>query len=319
MSSKKLIIRVIENWPVKVLSIALALVLFVINRMNTMTTRPLSIPLLVETNSSLIPASPYPQTVRITLRGEDEGIKSISDRDIEAYVDLTRYDTGGLYSAPIQIRKMGIAQNVEPLEMTVNPLKISVQLDQRMSKTLPLTAIIQGRAADGFDFVSHSISPQEIVVTGPLSLLESVSEIKTDPVDLDGRSSNFITEVKISSPNPFSVLKGGEMASISCIIRPSVLVRSIDNIPITLIGLKHGLKADIGGKTGSIRIEGSEEELDSFQPSAAVFIANCSGINGPGAYTLAVEIDLSPGFSLIRHEPEELSVIISLAENTEDL
>jgi YbbR domain-containing protein len=310
--NKKLLLKIIENWPIKALSLAIALILFVFYRLNTMTTRPLSTPLIIETNSSLIPASAYPKTVRITLRGDDDGIKAIADGDIEAYVDLAMYETGGLYSAPVQIRKKGSALSVEPLEISVSPLKVSLQLDQRISKSVPLMALIQGRVADGFDLVSHAIFPLEIVLIGPLGLLEPVSEIKTDTIDLSGRSANFITEVKVANPNPLFIVTGSEMASVSCIIRPSVLVRSVDGIPINFIKLSPSFKADTGGRTGSIRIEGGQEQLDAFQPSSVFFSVDCSGILEPGTYTLPVIFNLPPGFLLLRREPEELNVTITL-------
>jgi hypothetical protein len=101
------------------------------------------------------------------------------------------------------------------------------------------------------------------------------------------------------------------MASVSCIIRPSVLVRSVDGIPITLIGLAPVFDADTGGRTGSIRIEGRQEQLDAFQPSKVSFTVDCSGVFEPGIYSLPVIVDLPAGFSLLRREPEELNITIT--------
>jgi YbbR domain-containing protein len=279
-----------------------------------MTTRPLSVPLSIETDSALVPASAYPRSVRVTLRGEDNGIQSIADSDIEAYVDLTRYTVEGLYSAPVQIRKKESALGIEPLEIVVYPLKISVQLDRKINKALPLAAVITGRVADGFNLISHSISPPEIVVTGPLGLLESVAEIKTEPIDLDGRNSDFSIEVHIANPNPLLVLRGSGIAEFSCFINPTVSVRSIDGIPITLKGLHPDLHADTGGRTGSVRIDGGQSQLDDFQPPLDFFTIDCSDILEPGSYTLPVTVDLPPDFSLIRREPEELNVIVTHKE-----
>jgi len=311
LSSRKLIVKIIENWPVKVLSIVLAFILFIFHRLNTMTTRPLSIPLAIETSSALTPASAYPRTVRVTLRGEDNSIQSIADNDIEAYVDLTRYEAEGSYSAPVQIRKKESALGIEPLEIVVYPLKISVQLDRKISKTLPLSAVITGRVADGFNLISHSISPSEITVTGPLGLLESVAEIKTEPIDLDGRNSDFSMEVHIANLNPLFVLRGSSTARFSCFINATVSVRSIDGIAITLKGLNFDFEADTGGRTGSIRIEGNQSQLDDFRPPMDFFTVDCSGISQPGTYTLPIVVDLPADFSLIRYEPEDLLLTVT--------
>jgi YbbR domain-containing protein len=315
LNNKKLLLNIIENWPVKVLSVALALVLFVFNRLNTLTTRPLSIPLAIETSVTLVPASAYPQNVRVNLRGEDEGIKSISESDIEAYVDLSRYEDGGLYSAPVQVRKKGKALGIEALEITVYPPKISVQLDQRISKTIPLAAAIRGRAADGFDLVSYTLSPQEVVITGPLGSLESVVELETDAIELDGRNGDFTAVVTIVNPSPLFLLRGNGTAEFSCVIRPSVSVRSIEDIPIILLGLNPGFDADTGGRTGSIRIEGRQSALDDFQPPPDFFTVDCSRLFAPGSYSLPVEFYLPPEFTLIRREPEELTLTVTLEED----
>ena len=313
--NSKLIIRIIENWPVKVLSVAIALILFVFNRLNTLTTRPLSVPLTIETTSTLVPASAYPQNVRVNLRGEDEGIKAISESDIEAYVDLSRYENGGLYSAPVQIRKKGSATGIEPLEIAVYPPKITVQLDQRINKTIPLTAAIRGRAADGFDLVSYTLSPQEVVIAGPRISLELVVELETDSIELDGRNGDFTAVVNIVNPSPLFVLRGNGTAEFSCVIRPSVSVRSIEDIPIFLSGLPDALEANTGGRTGSIRIEGRQSDLDSFQPYPEFFTVICDGLYRPGTYTLPVEFYLPPEFTLIRREPEELTLTVTLKED----
>lgn len=305
----------IENWPVKALSIGLALFLFVFHRLNTMTTRPLSVPLTIETSSDLMPASAYPHNIRVTLRGEDDGIRLIADGDIEAYVDFNNHEEGGLYTAPIHIRKKGNALTVEPLEIAVHPMRVTIQLERRISKTLPLAVPIRGRVADGFDLISHSIAPREVVVIGPHSALESVSEIRTEPVDLEGRNASFTVGVNITNPNPLLEMEGSGIAEFSGVIQPAVLVRSIEGIPITLAGLDPAFEADMGGRTGSIRFEGRQPQIDTFRVPDHFFIVDCSGLSVPGIYTVPVIVNLPSDFSLIRREPENVTLIITQKED----
>jgi len=319
LNSRKLLIRLIENWPAKVLALALALVLFVFNQMRTMTTRHLSVPLIVETSADLVPAGPYPQNVRLHLRGEDDGIRAIADGDIEAYVDFTGYDIEGLYHTSVQIRRKGSALGIEPLEITVSPLEVSLYLDLRVEKTLPLAAVeMHGSVASGFDLVSHLVVPSEIVVSGPSGILENVTELKTDSVNLSGRNSNFTVMVNIINPSPFVTLRGSGMAEFQGDISPSVPVRNIEGIPITLTGLNPGFAADIHGRTGSVRLEGMQEQLDAFSPAADFLTADCSGLTGPGTYMLPIAINLPEGFILLRHEPDQLNITITLIEDEDE-
>jgi YbbR domain-containing protein len=311
LNSRKLIQSIFENWPAKVLSIAVALILFVFYRMNTLATRPLTIPLTVQTDSELMPVNPYPQTVRIILRGEDDVIKSVADGDFSANADFSRYKTNGWYRAPVQIRKEGSALGVEPLEITVNPLEISVHLDRKITKTVPLVAGFQGRTASGFDLIDYSLSPREITVTGPLSVLDSVTEFQTETVELQGRSVDFNTVVNIINTNNLVSLRGNGTAELRGVIRPGIQVRTFDGLPVVIRGLDPKFDAVPSGITGNVRIEGNQSRLNSFTPPAGFLSVDCSGLTEPGIHTLPVLINLPDGLILIRQEPEEISLMIT--------
>jgi hypothetical protein len=45
---------------------------------------------------------------------------------------------------------------------------------------------------------------------------------------------------------------------------------------------------------------------------------DCSGVFEPGIYTLPLSVDLPPGFSLLRREPEELNITITLNDPDND-
>jgi YbbR domain-containing protein len=313
LNTRKLILSLAENWPAKVLSVALALILFVFHEMSTLTTRTIILPLVVETNSALAPGSAYPRSVRVRLRGESEGVKSILDSDVEAYLDFSRHESEGQYRAPVQIRWKGSALVPEPLEITVNPLEVSVNLEKRINKTIPLAASIQGSAADGFELVSYSVSPDEVAVSGPLRIMEAINDIKTDPIDLEGRKNDFNVMVNIANPNPLLLsIRGDAYAEFRCVIRPSVPVRNIDGIAIEITGLSPHLEFDLGGRTGSVRLEATQSLLDNFTVGPGFFSVDCSGITEPGTYTLPVDVDLPDGFILIRRDPEEVGVTITL-------
>jgi len=315
LNARKLILSLAENWPAKVLSVALALILFVFHEMSTLTTRTVIVPLTVETNSALAPGSAYPKNVRVRLRGESDGIKAILDGDIEAYLDFSRYESEGQYRAPVQIRRKGTALVPEPLEITVNPLEISVNLDKRISKTVPLAAVIQGNAAAGFELVAYSVSPPEVAISGPLLITESINDIKTDPVDIEGRKNDFSVMVNIANPNPLLLsIRGDAYAEFQCVIRPSVPVRNIDGIAIEATGLDLSFEADLGGRTGSVRLEAGQSLLDNFSVPPGFLSVDCSGITEPGTYTLPVSVDLPDGFILIRRDPEEVAVTVTLEE-----
>jgi YbbR domain-containing protein len=211
LNSGKIIAKITEKWPAKVLSIAAALLLSVFHRMSTLETRFFSTPLHIEKGEDLIPISSYTQTIRVSMRGEANSIYPILENDIETYIDTSRYMIEGSYMVPVQIRKKGTALGVEPLEISVEPLEISLYLERKLEKTVPIRPVFRGKVADGYILADQSLIPSNIAAEGPRSVLEAVSEFHTEAIDLNGRQRDFSITVNILKNDPRIVLYGNGM------------------------------------------------------------------------------------------------------------
>jgi len=207
----KLLRKITEKWPVKVLSVAAALIISIFYRMNTLETRFFSVPLKIESNASLVPANSPTNAVRISLRGESDGIQQIMEGDIEAYIDLGKYTNEGSYKAPVQIRKKGSALGVAPLEISVLPIEISLVLEKKIVKSVHVFPLFMGTIAQGFELADRQIIPDTIIAEGPRSALEDIKEFNTEIIDIDRRYENFSVRVNIINDNPLIVIHGDRM------------------------------------------------------------------------------------------------------------
>jgi hypothetical protein len=314
LNRSKLLAGIAKNWLAKVLSIALAIVLFAFHRMGSLEDRFFSVPLNVELSPSLAPASSYTRIVRITLRGDATSIYPILEDDIEAYIDLKNHNAPGLYRAPVQIRKKGTALGVEPLEISVDPMEISLDLDQKLSKYVPLSANLRGSVQAGYNLISYTLTPAQVVVDGPLALLGNISELSTDYIDLDDRNEDFTVTVSILNRDPLLVIRGNGAAEFRGFVRRAVPVRNFSDLPLTVRNLDARLAADLDVKTGTVRLEGDEDRLDAFVPPPDFLYVDASGITEPGTYTLPVRTEPPGDFNLLRQEPQEAALIVSAAE-----
>jgi hypothetical protein len=318
LNLKGLLTRLAENWVPKVLSIALALVIFMFHRLNSMETRFFSIPVILEIPSHLCPAGPYARMVRVSLRGDANNIQPIQHDDIEAYLDLDDYESPGNYHAPVRLRKKGAALEVETLEMTVDPQAMDIVLDYKQSKYVPLKASIEGSPEPGYDLVSHTLSPTQVVLEGPSGLLDNVLELYTDVIDLNGRNADFSSNVAILNRDPLLTIRGNGITEFKGFVHARIDVRNFGNLPITLSSLQPGLRGEGDIRTGSVRLEGRRGDLDSFTPPPDFLTVDCSGITAPGRYILPVRAGLPPSLRLLRTEPEELGITIILEDILED-
>jgi hypothetical protein len=316
VNSKKLLARAVENWPAKVLSVALAMVLFVFHRMSNLEERFFSAPLQIALQEDMVPASFYPRMIRVSLRGEANSIYPILEDDIEVFLDLTKHTEPGAYRAPVQIRKMGTALGVEPLEVTVDPAEVSVELDKKISKYVSLVPSFQGYPAEGYELASYALSPNQVVVDGPLRIMEDLSELSTDIVDLGGRNEDFSLPVKIMNRDSLLVIRGDGITEFRGVVTRLVSVRSIDNLPVRISGLPEQFIAEPAVSSGSVRLEFEESKADlGSDLSQNLFLSlNCGDIDAPGVYDIPVQVEVPAPFTLIRSEPATIMVEVNERE-----
>jgi hypothetical protein len=290
-------------------SIALALLLFVLHQRGAIDDRFFSVPLQFEIEPNIVPASAYPQTIRVSVRGDRGVIRSLNEGDVEPYIDL-KGKGRGIYRAPVQFRKRGVAAGIEPLEITVDPLEISITLDNKMSKYVPVKAAVRGGVKEGYELVSAALNPEQVILDGPSDLVSGIAGLSTDGIDLDGRSGDFSIMVTIVNQNPLLAIRGTGMTEFQGTIRQIMGLGNFDGLPITLRGLRSQFSGELEIKTGMVRMGGNQQDIETYTPPEDFLIADCSAITQPGTYSLTVSAQPPAGFTLLRQEPEKVTVHI---------
>jgi hypothetical protein len=308
-----LLARITEKWPVKVFSVAAAIILFVFHRLDNIQERFFSVPLQLEISNNLVPSSSYPRNIRVTLRGDANSIYPVAEGDIETYLDLTKYRDPGSFMAPVQIRKTGTAMEVENLEIIVDPMEVTIDLDTKISKYVPVTPDFQGSPEKGYELVSYTLEPNQMVIDGPLNLISGVAELSTDAIDLQSRNADFSVHLKVVNPNPLLVIRGDGMTEFRGFIRESIMIRSFDSIPISVTGLSGEFSMPETG-FGSLRLEGAQRLIEIFEPQENLLSVDASDITEPGTYVLLVTASVPEAFTLSRQEPFEITVQIVEAD-----
>jgi YbbR domain-containing protein len=228
LNNKKILAKIIEKWPVKILSLAAAIIIAIFYRMNTLETRSFIVPLHVLSNDHFVPVSVFADNARINMRGDSASIYQINEDDIEAYIDFRKFFNEGTYRIPVQVRKKGSALGVEPLEISVLPMEISIILEQRIRKYIPVYPVFSGTITSGYEMTSQTIVPQSIMAEGPRTSLENQFEFITETIDLEGRNESFSVFVNIINNNNLVTVFGNRMIEFRSTIRRIETTQSIE-------------------------------------------------------------------------------------------
>ena len=309
--------KVVENWPAKVLSLALAIILFVFHQISTLETRFFFTPLIIENLHDMMPSSPYPRMIRVSLRGDANSVHSILEDDIEAYVDMDNFATTGAYLIPVQWRKKGTAFGEQALQISVEPRDIMLSVDFRISKFVPVNANFRGQVETGFTMTSFNLNPTHVIIDGPAELMGGITELYTELIDLDGRRSDFSKIANILQNDPLMVIRGYGTTEFNGIISQIIPARNITDVPIAITGIREGFRAELETETVVVHLEGDNlNAVNRFILPTDFLSVDCSGITEPGTYVLRLLTGTTENITF-RTEPVEIAVRIVQEEDEE--
>jgi YbbR domain-containing protein len=309
----KLFAKAVRNWPAKVLSLALAIILFIFHRMITLETRFFSVPLVIENLNAMVMSSSYPRMIRVSLRGEANSIYSIVEDDIEVYVNMNMATTPGTYVVPVQWRRKDTAVVTEPMQISVDPMEITLSLDNRRSKSVPIIANFVGQVESDYN-ITYTLNPTQIDIDGPAALMDGISEVYTEQIDLSGRTNDFSITAAILQSDPLIVIRGNGFTEFHGTITQIISVRNIQGVPINVTGLRENLTGELEIKSANMRLEGSSRNtVEAFVPSPGFLSVDCSEIEEPGVYTLSVFARIAENLR-VRVDPVEVRIVVVFAD-----
>lgn len=298
----------LHNWPAKILSLAAAIVLFFVYRMSTLEERFISVPLQVPLSGELVPASDWPRTVRVSLRGESNSIYPVLEDDIEARLDFSGLTEEGITKAAVIINKRGIAASLETLEIHVEPSEVSLALEYREERMVSITPSFRGYLETGWELSSWTVEPAMVTVSGPASRIARLESISTEVIELGGRKEAFSQNVRLLSLDPLVRLSGDGMVNFAASITEASLERDLGPLPVRINGLEERFRALVENPQASLRLQGPWPRLEPLEPGDGAVYVDCSEINRAGEYRLPVQT-LFPSFvKVLRTQPAELLV-----------
>jgi YbbR domain-containing protein len=306
LRTRSLLERLFAHWPAKILSIAAAIVLFLFNRVGTLDERFFSVPLRVLHAPNYVPAAPYPRSVRVRVRGPEEEIW-ISEDAIEAVADFTEHDREGVFREPVEIQTQGNALDAS-LEIQIEPLEVTVQLEEKITKSLEVFPTLTGFPAQGYELTQYFLSPSSVEVEGPRSKVQNLRVVHTEEVDLTGRKESFTIRVRLVQPDPFVSFLGGDVVEFRGMIQESIVVKTFEDVDVVAFDLAAGLEIVGQLPTGTVRVQGTQAQLEALRPGQIRLLVDCSDITSRGRYSIPARPDVPRGILVLDFEPLDVSI-----------
>ncbi len=140
-----------------------------------------------------------PDTARVTVRGKASSLRNLNPFQVDVFVELTE-PAKGTYPTPLGSQNVFLPDGLEIV--SIEPSALSLVLDSRVTRMLPVEARMTGEPAAGAIVQQATVMPSRVPVRGPESRINAIDALSTTPVNLDGHAIDFEERAGVISEDP---------------------------------------------------------------------------------------------------------------------
>lgn len=297
-----------DHFGLKVLSLGLALLLWMIASGEETVDRGLRVPLeLQQLPAGLELMGEIPATVDVRVRGASGTLSRVAAGDVIAVLDL-RTAQAGRRLFPLTPEQFRVPFGVQVVQ--VQPSAIALGVEPSTSRLVPIVPAVDGRPAPGYVIGPMTAEPPTVEVIGPESAVKRVALAVTEPVSVAGARDRVRQSVTIGLLDPTLRLKNARTATVVVQILPAPLERTLRGRPVHLRNIGATLEAQAVPSTVDLTIRGNRDTLGRIEADDITAFIDVGGL-GPGRYTLNVHADPSRDAGVTRIEPASVQVQVT--------
>lgn len=200
---EKLLRRIfLEDWSLKLLSLAIALVLWlVVTGQNQPVTAHVNVQLNFIRPPSLEISNDPPRTVDVMLTGSRNKLDDLTTLDLVATVDISDQRAGERVLRLADKAQISLPQGVKVDGF--QPSAIPVRLEPIVERQVAVEPKLEGKLVDGYEVYGAQPSKGSVMLRGPESRVVAVEKVITEGIWLGGRKESFTApNVAIDVPDP---------------------------------------------------------------------------------------------------------------------
>ena len=317
MKAKQVFDKLIENWHIKAICFVIALFLYVLYQNQSIDTKVFSVPLSIESKNGFISVEPHPRTVAVSAKGKAEELAQVRESDLKAYLDLNYISKDGSYDFPVLITLSDSARVLNPLGVKVTPEIVCLRVEEEISSYIDISPLVSGNPAYGYAIKNITVSPEQIEITGPKTMIENCKSLKTLNVTSSGAKRSFTSKTKVEQKGLFIKHKDIDV-SVTVEITEVEGSKQFTKIPVKTLNLSGDLEIKAMASNVTVTLNGSLASLESYKPSDNFVTADLSRINSAGTFYVDLNYNVPKRFSLEEGYTKNIPITFRFKEHSQN-
>jgi YbbR domain-containing protein len=288
---------ILRNAGLKLLSVVLAALLWLVVSGEQIVERALRVPLeFTNLPAQLELVGDPPNLVDVRVRGSSGTLSRIAGGELVAILDLHAARPGQrlFHLSNADVRTPFGIQVVQ-----VTPSNVSIRFEASVTKVVPVVPGVEGEPASGYAIGMVTADPAMVEVIGPSSALNGLTEAITEPVSVAGASKPVVEMVTIGSPDPLVRLRTPQMATVTVAVTAAPVEWAVGGVTVQVRNA--GRPVEVTPRQVLVYVRGAQDlrEVGAGEFDASVDV---SGLP-PGQFDLTVRIVPPSNVGVVRVEP----------------
>lgn len=301
----------LNNIGLKIVSVLLAFLLWVQVASREPVQRTVILPVeLVNVPLQMEILNNYVKTIEVDIRSEF-GAAVFDKQELAVVIDLSDSVPGTevILLSDRNFRDKPVSTEI----LRFTPSKIVFELENSLSKTVQVSASLLGEPAVGYEVSETAINPSQITITGPESIVQTISMVKTGPIQIGGLFSSLRSTLYIDLEN--SKLRVADDSTVQVEVTIREKRREVSVRGITVVQMPED--SNVSVMTNEIQLVGTVPISFKGQISSKDIEARINGTTLPSRnapYKVVPEIKLSKEYADIFRvqsiDPEQIQIRI---------
>jgi YbbR domain-containing protein len=247
-----------------------------------------------------------PSTVTVS------GPKTIVDQVIAARADVVIQPSGIDVDEDVALIPVDAVGNARsPADVSPTTARVSIRVfSEPETRTLPVSPVVTGTPASGFEIDSITVDPSTVLVEGDADPLAALARVDTAPLSVSGLSETQTFETELALPDGIEAVDAGPIR-VTVTFRPITESRSY-SVGLQLIGTEPGLAYTPATTSVLLSVAGNPAALDALSTGTTLAQLDVTGLE-PGTYDVPVTAELPADVTLVAASPAAVSVTVSAA------
>lgn len=198
-------------------------------------------------------------------------------------------------------------KEVTGVQLSQKWVEATIEINE--GKTVPIKINVIGTIQNDLKLKSISSDTTEIGITGPKSILDSISEIGTENIDISQIKDNTSIEVKLKIPDGILIHNGQNNINVNILVEKKKTKEITINYSI--IGQQEGISIVPDKNNITIEVIGFEDDINNLTEANFSAQLDVSQYTKEGEYTKAPTVSLVGVNNVTINKVEEIKLIVS--------